>query len=88
MASCIEDEEVDSGTVTRCRFGASSLNVATDGGMEGKQGRKRLCPHCSDIVSRATYFRHKRVFYDYETKQWNMSRSSTASNTGEVGGVD
>ena len=51
-------------------------------------GRRRLCPHCSDLVSKSTYFRHKRIYYDSETRQWRTStrteadnRLSSASNT-------
>ena len=32
--------------------------------------RLRFCPHCSDMVSRATFFRHKHAFDDYQTRQW------------------
>ena len=59
---------------------------ASEGDDEGKQGRRRLCPHCLDVVSRATYFRHKRMFYDYQTKQWKKSRPSTTANGVQVGG--
>lgn len=84
MASDFGDEVQDN--VMTSGLGASQ--DATDGGSKGKQGRQRLCPHCSDVVSRATYFRHKRAFYDHQTKEWNSSsQPSTAScRAGEVGG--
>ena len=52
-----------------------------------KQGRQKLCPHCLDVVSRATYYRHKRTFYDHQTKEWkSKSHTQPSSSVGEVGG--
>ena len=93
MASTAEHED-DSVTRRSSSLGARTSNAATDGSMEEKQGRKRLCPHCSDLVSRATYFRHKRVFYNYQSKKWNKSQPSNSTSTAavssavEVGGAD
>lgn len=79
MASYVGDESVQDGTTT-----SASTSVATDGSsVKGKQGKQRLCPHCLDVVSRATYFRHKRAFYDHQTKEWKSESSAAA---GEVSG--
>ena len=85
MASSVEHDSNNSSL----SIGASTSNAAAT--VEGKQGRKRLCPHCSDLVSRATYFRHKRIFYNYQSKSWNKSTerlNSANTTTEEVGGAD
>ena len=73
-----------------CASSSSGLGPsgAIEGNDEGKQTRRRLCPHCLDIVSRATYFRHKHTFYDYQTKQWKKSiaRPVTTANIVQEGG--
>ena len=90
MASYVGDESVQDSTTTSAAPSATrgTSSVATDGSsVKGKQG-KRLCPHCLDVVSRATYFRHKRAFYDHQTKEWKSESqvSSAAAAAGEVGG--
>lgn len=67
------------------RLGASTSSAATEG-VTSKQRKTRLCPHCSDVVSRASYFRHKRDFYDYRTKQWATDTVNTCRTEVEVGG--
>ena len=54
-----------------------------------KQGRQKLCPHCLDVVSRATYYRHKRTFYDHPTKEWkSKSHTQPSSSVGDSVGGD
>ena len=83
MASYVGDEDVQDSTTTSAR----TLSVVTDGSgsVKGKQG-KRLCPHCLDVVSRATYFRHKRAFYNHQTKEWKSESQVSSAAAGEVGG--
>ena len=56
--------------------------------------KRRLCPHCSEVVSRATYFRHKRASYDPQLEKWKSvaergdeTRSGGGSEV-EVGGAE
>ena len=82
MASYVGDESVQDGTTI-----SASTSVATDGSsVKGKQGKQRLCPHCLDVVSRATYFRHKRAFYDHQTKEWKSESQVSSAAAGVVGG--
>ena len=82
MASYVGDESVQDSTTTS----ASTSSVATEGSsVKGKQGKQRLCPHCLDVVSRATYFRHKRAFYDHQTKEWKSESQVSSAAAGEVG---
>lgn len=90
MASYVGDESVQDSTTTSAALSATrgTSSVATDGSStKWKQGKQRLCPHCLDVVSRATYFRHKRAFYDHQTKEWKSeSQISSSAAAGEVGG--
>ena len=94
MASYVGDESVQDSTTTSAAPSATrgTSSVAIDGSsVKGKRGKQRLCPHCLDVVSRATYFRHKRAFYDHQTKEWKSesqvsSAASAAAAAGEVGG--
>lgn len=37
----------------------------------GKIKRKLLyCPHCAEIVTKSTYYRHKSKFYNKDSKTW------------------
>ena len=88
MASYVGDEGVQDNNIMMVIGSGvrpSSSSAATNGSLKGKQGRQWLCPHCSDVVSRGTYFRHKRAFYDHETKKWNSSQLSTTANSAGVG---
>ena len=29
-----------------------------------------VCPHCSDTVTKTTFYRHKRQFYNAKTRRW------------------
>ena len=60
---------------TSCRLERSSYQGSVREDIDGKgmRGRRRLCPHCSELVSKATYFRHKRSFYESQTKQWRTT---------------
>ena len=90
MASYVGDESVQDSTTSAAPSATrGTSSVATDeSSVKGpKQGKQRLCPHCLDVVSRATYFRHKRAFYDHQTKEWKSeSQVSSTAAAGEVGG--
>ena len=43
---------------------------------EGRDVRRRLCPHCSKSVSFKTYKAHRRLFYDTSEDQWLLSSCS------------
>ena len=30
----------------------------------------RLCPHCSTVLTRHTFYAHKRRYYDSSTQKW------------------
>ena len=47
----------------------------------GKQLRpdQRVCPHCDQIVAYKTFRRHRRLYYNSETKQWFQDSQSAAS---------
>ena len=47
------------------------------------KGKRRLCPHCSENVSRATYFRHKRAFYDSQSKRWTSHAQQSHLRSGD-----
>ena len=40
-----------------------------------------VCPHCSDHVTKTTFYRHKRLYYDRQTEQWQRATAThTAAN--------
>lgn len=39
----------------------------------GADGRVH-CPHCEETVGKRTYWRHKRLYYDSSTDQWQTDR--------------
>lgn len=38
------------------------------------KGKKRFCGHCEQEVSRRTFYKHKRLFYDNNAKKWSDKR--------------
>ena len=93
-ARSLVDETGDSTQQTE-RLSAATSSAA--GSAQKSVIKRRLCPHCSEVVSRATYFRHKRAFYDSQIEKWRSvaergvwdseTRSSGDSEV-EVGGAD
>ena len=57
-------------------------HAATD---DGRQTRRRkwrnlFCPHCDQLVSKTTFYRHKRSYYNHSTKQWKTDREKALTN--------
>ena len=41
--------------------------------MSRRQWRKLYCPHCNEMVTKTTFYIHKRSFYNPRSKQWARS---------------
>ena len=50
-----------------------------------KESRENDCPHRLDVVSRATYFRHKYAFYKHQIEEWKSESQVSSAAAGEVG---
>ena len=41
---------------------------------EKRRPRKNLfCPHCDEMVSKTTFYRHKKCYYDSRAKRWTKT---------------
>ena len=38
-----------------------------------------LCSHCDEYVSKRTYYRHKRLYFDTQSRKWCKERVFNAS---------
>ena len=47
----------------------SSLDMA-DNASGNKLGKRKLCGHCNEEVSNSLFYRHKKMYYDEQRKQW------------------
>ena len=61
-----------------------------------RERAKLLCPHCNEMVSKTTFYRHKSTFYNRRLRKWGPAVESKADNgstsssddDNEVGGAD
>ena len=70
----LQQESVAGGTST-------SSNLA-----QGKRTRQNLfCPHCDQKVSKTTFYRHKRCYYDSRSKRWATGKDREVISSDEDG---
>lgn len=51
-------------------------------------GKLTFCSHCGDHVSKRTYYRHKRLYFDTRTQEWSERRVFNPVTTSEVFAID
>ena len=49
----------------------------------GADGRIH-CPHCEGTVGKQTYWRHKHLYYNYSTDQWQMGLERISDSEEEL----
>lgn len=60
------------------------MNVNARGNIEAAEPvakRRRtwsevVCPHCSDRLTKTTFYRHKKLYYDSQTGQWQHTSAT------------
>lgn len=51
---------------------------------EVRRGKRKFCDHCRELVSIATYYRHREAFFDPVKQQWRRSKvRRTCSSSSE-----
>ena len=71
----------------------------TDSGVPRPKRPRRslLCPHCEEVVSKTTYYRHKAAYYNESENEWlrkvndgydSSDSDSVADKQDDVGGAD
>ena len=45
-----------------------------------RERAKLLCPHCNEMVSKTTFYRHKSTFYNRRLRKWGPAVESKADN--------
>lgn len=61
-----------------------------------RERAKLLCPHCNEMVSKTTFYRHKSTFYNRRLRKWGPAveskvdngSTSSSDDDNEVGGAD
>ena len=61
-----------------CTTRASQPPPPQDTTLVGRRLRRRFCPHCSELLAKTTYYRHRRIFYDCHRRQWRTSAQAEA----------
>ena len=63
----------------------SSHIIDSNGGMDNhdldsntvaRRSRQQFCPHCEEMVSNSTYYRHRAEHFDEVSKRWNIGTYS------------
>ena len=66
----------------RCGFQVTGQQIIMDA---NRQRSKMFCGHCSQYVSKSTYYRHRRTFYDKKIRQWSKEQPMSSSLSSESG---
>lgn len=51
----------------------SNIEVAEPEPKRRRTWAEVVCPHCSDRVSKTTFYRHKKLYYSRQTGQWQRT---------------
>jgi len=63
---------------------AARLQGSNEANESRDRGIRLHCPHCNELVSKATLYRHKARYYDHLTKTWRTTGCGTNGDSNEV----
>ena len=53
-----------------------------------RERAKLLCPHCNEMVSKTTFYRHKSTFYNRSLRKWGPAAVGSKADNGSTSSSD